>query len=243
MIRYTWGKAITETSCVSLYSSYCMMRSQDVCVPCLKCRSSCGLKLCADVKPKAAPCGKLIFLLAVYGVAWYPDKPALKKAARQSTLAALQHGKTSKKRAAIFFIKRPELDKQHFLCPIPIKCTYVTFKKDIPKPFIHSVIDWPAPRLPSPHLILTCSPLFIPLCLCVSVWMCVCSALSSHLERHQSDSPIPSKRPSSRSETSENPLSSKRPRTAEKNAAEQVSCNPKDFVHTDAFRCSSNSLN
>lgn len=66
-----------------------------------------------------------------------------------------------------------------------------------------------------------CSALFIPR-LCVSAWMCACSALSGHLERHQSDSPIPSKRPSSRSETTESPLSSKRPRTAEKGAAEQV---------------------
>ncbi|KAJ4947806.1 hypothetical protein JOQ06_009838, partial [Pogonophryne albipinna] len=47
------------------------------------------------------------------------------------------------------------------------------------------------------------------------------TAVSGHSERHQSDSPIPSKRPSSRSETSESPLSSKRPRTAEKSAAEQ----------------------
>lgn len=68
-----------------------------------------------------------------------------------------------------------------------------------------------------------CSPLlFPPPCLCASVRMCVRSAVSGHLERHQSDSPIPSKRPSSRSETSESPLSSKRPRTAEKSAAEQV---------------------
>lgn len=54
---------------------------------------------------------------------------------------------------------------------------------------------------------------------CVSVP----AAVSGHSERHQPESPVPSKRPSSRSETSENPLSSKRPRTAEKrSAAEQV---------------------
>lgn len=46
--------------------------------------------------------------------------------------------------------------------------------------------------------------------------------VSGHSERHQPESPVPSKRPSSRSETSENPLSSKRPRTAEKSSTEQV---------------------
>lgn len=75
-----------------------------------------------------------------------------------------------------------------------------------------------------------CSPLFIPPC------PCECSAVSSHLERHQSDSPIPSKRPSSRSETSESPLSSKRPRTAEKSAGEQVGITQTQT--SDAFRCS-----
>lgn len=49
-----------------------------------------------------------------------------------------------------------------------------------------------------------------------------CAAVPGHSERHQSDSPTPSKRPSSRSETSESPLSSKRPRTAEKSTSEQV---------------------
>ncbi|GLD47490.1 zinc finger homeobox protein 3 isoform X1, partial [Lates japonicus] len=62
-------------------------------------------------------------------------------------------------------------------------------------------------------------------------------ALSSHLERHQSDSPIPSKRPSSRSETSESLLSSKRPRTAEKSAAEQMyQCPYCKFTNTDLNR-------
>ncbi|GAA6233709.1 zinc finger homeobox protein 3 isoform X1 [Lates japonicus] len=63
------------------------------------------------------------------------------------------------------------------------------------------------------------------------------TALSSHLERHQSDSPIPSKRPSSRSETSESLLSSKRPRTAEKSAAEQMyQCPYCKFTNTDLNR-------
>lgn len=52
--------------------------------------------------------------------------------------------------------------------------------------------------------------------------MCTCLDLSTHLEQHQSDSPVASKRPSSRSEASESSLASKRPRTAEKSSAEQV---------------------
>lgn len=55
-----------------------------------------------------------------------------------------------------------------------------------------------------------------------SVFFSALAAVSGHSERHQPESPVPSKRPSSRSETSENPLSSKRPRTAEKSSAEQV---------------------
>lgn len=47
-------------------------------------------------------------------------------------------------------------------------------------------------------------------------------AASSQSEREQTDSPVPSKRPPSRSEASESPLSSKRPRTAEKSSGEQV---------------------
>ncbi|KAF3832635.1 hypothetical protein F7725_026300 [Dissostichus mawsoni] len=63
------------------------------------------------------------------------------------------------------------------------------------------------------------------------------TAVSGHSERHQSDSPIPSKRPSSRSETSESPLSSKRPRTAEKSAAEQMyQCPYCKFINTDLNR-------
>ncbi|KAK1891447.1 Zinc finger homeobox protein 3, partial [Dissostichus eleginoides] len=63
------------------------------------------------------------------------------------------------------------------------------------------------------------------------------TAVSGHSERHQSDSPIPSKRPSSRSETSESPLSSKRPRTAEKSAAEQMyQCPYCKFTNTDLNR-------
>lgn len=52
---------------------------------------------------------------------------------------------------------------------------------------------------------------------------CALSAVSTNLDHHQSESPVPTKRPSSRSGTSESPLSSKRPRTAEKSATEQVS--------------------
>lgn len=40
-----------------------------------------------DVKPKGAPCGNWIFVLAVCGVAWYPDKPTLTEAAHQRTFA------------------------------------------------------------------------------------------------------------------------------------------------------------
>ncbi|XP_077374618.1 zinc finger homeobox protein 3 isoform X1 [Festucalex cinctus] len=63
------------------------------------------------------------------------------------------------------------------------------------------------------------------------------TAVSGHSEQHQSDSPIPSKRPSSRSETSESPLSSKRPRAAEKRAAEQMyQCPYCKFTNTDLNR-------
>ncbi|KAK5616548.1 hypothetical protein CRENBAI_007783 [Crenichthys baileyi] len=61
--------------------------------------------------------------------------------------------------------------------------------------------------------------------------------VSSNLERQQSDSPLPSKRPSSRSETSESPLSLKRPRTAEKGTAEQMyQCPYCKFTNTDLNR-------
>ncbi|XP_007570507.1 zinc finger homeobox protein 3 isoform X2 [Poecilia formosa] len=60
---------------------------------------------------------------------------------------------------------------------------------------------------------------------------------SGHLERHQSDSPLPSKRPSSRSEVSDSPLSLKRPRTAEKGTTEQMyQCPYCKFTNTDLNR-------
>ncbi|KAJ8252713.1 hypothetical protein COCON_G00220250, partial [Conger conger] len=45
---------------------------------------------------------------------------------------------------------------------------------------------------------------------------------SSQVDRERTDSPLPSKRPSSRSGVTESPLSSKRPRTADKSASEQL---------------------
>ncbi|KAM8876239.1 zinc finger homeobox protein 3 isoform 2-T6 [Synchiropus picturatus] len=57
------------------------------------------------------------------------------------------------------------------------------------------------------------------------------------LERTQSDSPNPSKRPSSRSDLSESPLSSKRPKTSDKKAAEQMyQCPYCKFTNTDLNR-------
>ncbi|KAM9816659.1 zinc finger homeobox protein 3 [Neosynchiropus ocellatus] len=63
------------------------------------------------------------------------------------------------------------------------------------------------------------------------------TGVSSLLERTQSDSPNPSKRPSSRSDLSESPLSSKRPKTADKKAAEQMyQCPYCKFTNTDLNR-------
>ncbi|XP_061884075.1 zinc finger homeobox protein 3 isoform X1 [Entelurus aequoreus] len=63
------------------------------------------------------------------------------------------------------------------------------------------------------------------------------TAVSVHSEQRHTDSPIQSKRPSSRSDTSESALSSKRPRTAEKRAAEQMyQCPYCKFTNTDLNR-------
>uniref|UniRef100_H3CVC8 Zinc finger homeobox 3b n=1 Tax=Tetraodon nigroviridis TaxID=99883 RepID=H3CVC8_TETNG len=63
------------------------------------------------------------------------------------------------------------------------------------------------------------------------------SAVSTNLDQHQSESPVPTKRPSSRSGTSESPLFSKRPRTAEKSATEQMyQCPYCKFTNTDLNR-------
>ncbi|XP_057203465.1 zinc finger homeobox protein 3 isoform X2 [Triplophysa rosa] len=60
---------------------------------------------------------------------------------------------------------------------------------------------------------------------------------SSQSEREQTDSPVPSKRPPSRSEASESPLSSKRPRTAEKSSGEQMyQCPYCKFSNSDLNR-------
>lgn len=118
---------------------------------------------------------------------------------------------------------RHELDNNTFSAQFPLNAVISHLRKTFQSPLstvllIDLLLDCQVLTL-SWHV---GSPLYIPSCLSASVWMSVCSAVSGHLERHQSDSPIPSKRPSSRSETSESPLSSKRPRTAEKSAAEQV---------------------
>lgn len=136
-----------------------------------------------------------------------------------------------------YYMRRQELDNTTFSSQFPLNAVISHLRKTVQSSLSTVLLIDLFPGCQvltlSWHV---CSSLFIPpcLCACVSVWMCVCSAVSGHLERHQSDSPIPSKRPSSRSETSESPLSSKRPRTAEKKAAEQVSV----FVNIDAFRCS-----
>ncbi|XP_061738436.1 zinc finger homeobox protein 3 isoform X2 [Nerophis ophidion] len=63
------------------------------------------------------------------------------------------------------------------------------------------------------------------------------TAVSVHSEQRHTDSPIQSKRPSSRSGTSESAVSSKRPRTAEKRAAEQMyQCPYCKFTNTDLNR-------
>ncbi|XP_051510355.1 zinc finger homeobox protein 3-like isoform X2 [Myxocyprinus asiaticus] len=60
---------------------------------------------------------------------------------------------------------------------------------------------------------------------------------SNQSERDQTDSPVPSKRPSSRSEIVESPLSPKRPRTAEKSSGEQMyQCPYCKFSNTDLNR-------
>lgn len=133
------------------------------------------------VKPKVAPCGKLIFLLAICGVVWYPvvlyDGQRWKRqpiGARLLWVSLPQHWKTSTK--CVVFFWRNELNSN----TIPNKFTYITFKKDTPKPLIHSVIDWPAPRLPSPHLVLTCllsSPIPSSLFVCICANVCTISSV------------------------------------------------------------------
>uniref|UniRef100_A0AAV2LTW6 Zinc finger homeobox 3 n=1 Tax=Knipowitschia caucasica TaxID=637954 RepID=A0AAV2LTW6_KNICA len=63
------------------------------------------------------------------------------------------------------------------------------------------------------------------------------TAASGPFERHQSESPVLSKRPSSQAETSESPFTAKRPRTAEKSASEQMyQCPYCKFTNTDLNR-------
>lgn len=132
-----------------------MIGCHDACVPCLKFRNSCGLEISGGMKPKAAPCGKLIFLLAVYGVVWCPDKPRVKETTQHNTLAVCPQQKSGKANTTwvlvVFLIVRNPMDNKTFSVPqlhlIPIKCSYITVKKYIPKTFIHCVVYWPAPRL------------------------------------------------------------------------------------------------
>ncbi len=179
-----------------------------------------------------------MFLLAVCGVVWYPDEPSKKDSAHQSVLAVSipAAALNDKKVCGIFFFCSHKLDSSTFSAQFPLNAVIYNLRNMFQSPL--STCYWltctqAAKSAPS----LDISAL-LSLSLCLRVWMCVCSAVSSHSERHQSDSPIPSKRPSSQSETSESPLSSKRPRTAEKSAAEQVRCKPHNFDNSDVFRCS-----
>lgn len=156
-----------------------MIWSQDACVPCLKFRNSRGMKICGRMKPKAAPCGKLIFLLAVYGVVWYPDKPTLKETTHQNTycrmcVAQQKSGKANKKKCAsvflfyYFLMVRHQLDNNTFCVQCSLNAVISHLRNTSQRPLatvlliallsgcqVHS-LSW--------HV---CSPLFIPACLCV----------------------------------------------------------------------------
>lgn len=165
------------------------MRLQEVCVHCLKFRNSCGLKIWGG------------FLLAVYGVVWYPNKLTLKETAYQSTLAVRSPaaaGKTSKK-CVVIFMGRHELDNNNFSAQFPLNAVISHLRKTFQSPLSTVLLI----DLLQGCQVLTlfwhvCSPLFIPPCLCASVYVQQCPATwsgTSQIPRSPPKGPLHGQRP------------------------------------------------
>lgn len=124
------------------------------------------------MKPKVAPCGKLIFSLAVYGVVWYPDKTTLKETAHLQ-----QHGKMSKKKCVVFFMGWHELDNNTFSAQFPLNAVISHLRKTFQSPLSTVLL---IDLLPGCQVLTlswhVCSSLFITpmfVCVCVNVQQCL----------------------------------------------------------------------
>lgn len=75
-----------------------------------------------------------------------------------------------------FYMRKQELYYNTFSSQFPLNAVISHLRKTVQSP-LSTVIDWPVPRLPSPHLVLTCllfslyPSLFVCMCVCVNMCM------------------------------------------------------------------------
>lgn len=122
-----------------------------------------------------------------------------KKTACQTTLAALQHGKTSKKRAAFFFIGTHELDNNTFSAQFPLNAVISHLRKTFQSPLSTVLLT---DLLPGCQVLTSSWRALLSLSLCVYVCSCAyvqhCPATwngTSQIPRSPPKGPLHGQRP------------------------------------------------